>query len=86
MIYKILIKPSNSSKNYVYYSQQVNNEVIDYSTEHISDLAKVYKELLAKYTTDQIKLVHELEPEIVINLEENASNSSTTDDNSDDDV
>ena len=85
MTYKILIKPSKTSSNYAYYAQQVNNEVIEYSTEHIEDLAKVYKTLLATYTTDQIRLVHELEPEIIINLSEENTDSSTDEDTSTDD-
>ena len=66
---------NKTAKNYTYYTQQIGTEIVDYSTEYIAELAKTYKALLATYTTDQIKLVHELEPEIIINLEDETNSS-----------
>lgn len=86
MTYKILIKPSKTASNYSYYSQQINNEIVEYSTEHLTDLAEKYKELLGSYTTEQIRLVHELEPEIVINVAETSDTSIETDTESDDEI
>ena len=78
MIYKILVKSSKTSKNYAYYQVQKRTEMVDYETTHIEDLGTMYKELLASYTTDQLKLVHELEPELVINLKDEAAESTST--------
>ena len=77
MIYKILIK-SKSTNTYAYYQVQEGTEMVDYETEYVQELAKTYKSLLAKFTTEQIKLVHELEPEIVINLEDETKDASST--------
>ena len=79
MTYKILIK-AKTSNNYTYYTQQVGTEFVDYSTTHIEDLAATYKSLLAVYPSSQLKLVHELEPEIVINLEDEGTLDSTSED------
>lgn len=82
MIYKILIRNNKSTKVYSYYTQKIGTEEVDYSTEYLAELSKTYKALLATYTTDQIKLVHELEPNIVINLEdESASDNSNSNSN-----
>lgn len=78
MIYKILIKNKLTSTTFSYYQVQVGTQMVDFETEYIQELIKTYKALLAQYTTEQIKLVHELEPEIIINLEEE-TNSSTED-------
>ena len=69
MIYKILVKKGTSA-NYSFYQVQSGTTTVDYSTEDINELAEMYKALLASYTTEQIKLVHELEPELLIHLSE----------------
>lgn len=77
MIYKILIKTNKVAKTYTYYQVQNGTEMVDYETEYLPELAKTYKALLATYTTDQLKLVHELEPELVVNIT-NESNPDTS--------
>lgn len=71
-MYKILIK-SKSSNAYAYYSQVCGTEKKDYETEYLQELSKMYKALLKEYTTEQIILVHELEPEIMVTLEDEFS-------------
>lgn len=73
MIYKILIRTNKTNKTFQYYQVQQGTDLIDYETEYLAELVKTYKALLANYTTDQLKPVHELEPEIIINIEEESS-------------
>jgi len=68
-MYKILIK-SRSSRAYAYYTQKIGTEEVEYETEYLPELSKMYKALLKDYTTEQIVLVHELEPELVVNIED----------------
>lgn len=69
-MYKILIK-SRTSKAYAFYTQKIGTEEIEYETEYLPELSKMYKALLKDYTMEQIKLVHDIEPEVLINLEDN---------------
>ena len=39
-----------------------------YETYDLSTLADKYKEMLSDYTTEQIKVVQELSPEILVNI------------------
>ena len=71
-MYKILIK-NKANKTYSYYTQLIGTEETEYATEYLPELNKTNKALLATYTTEQIKLVHELEPEIIINVEDELS-------------
>ena len=71
-MYKILIK-SKSSNAYAYYTQTVGTEKVEYETEYLQELSKMYKALLKEYTTEQVVLVHELEPEIMVTLEDEFS-------------
>lgn len=73
-MYKILIK-SKTSNAYAYYQQVCGTEKKDYETEYLPELSKMYKALLKEYTTEQIILVHELEPEIMVTLEDEFSGS-----------
>lgn len=73
MIYKILIKKSKTVDSYSFYTIQSGTETVEYETTHLEDLVATYKALLAIYTTEQLRLIHELEPEIVINVEEETS-------------
>lgn len=68
-MYKILIK-SKTSKAYAFYTQKIGTEEVEYETEYLPELAKMYKALLKDFTMEQIKLVHDIEPEVVINLED----------------
>ena len=71
-MYKILIK-SRTSRAYAYYTQKIGTEEVEYETEYLPELAKMYKALLKDYTTEQVILVHELEPELVVNIEDELS-------------
>lgn len=39
-----------------------------WTTEDLAELSEKYKELLASYTTDQIKVVEELTPDILVDI------------------
>lgn len=71
-MYKILIK-AKSSRAFAFYTQKIGTEEVEYETEYLPELAKMYKALLRDYTTEQIILVHELEPELVVNIEDEQS-------------
>lgn len=79
-MYKILVKQLNTSKNlFKPYTEAVVNpetgeattEMVEYETDDLTVLADKYKELLASYTTEQIKLVEELDAELIITIEDN---------------
>ena len=78
-MYKFYIKKLNTSKElYTPYTvteittdpeTKKEVEVIKvYETDDLSTLADKYKEMLSDYTTDQIKVVQELSPEILVNI------------------
>ena len=76
-MYKILIKTKSMNKelfNY-YMVSTIDTEtqqevVVPFSTDNLETLASKYKELMTIYPTEQIKLIHELEPEIVVEVSE----------------
>ena len=77
-MYKIYIKRLNTSKNLFepYMETTVDTDTneetkVEYSTDDLTVLADKYKELLAEYTTEQIKLVEELDAEIVVSVSDN---------------
>ena len=78
-MYKFYIKKLNTSKElYTPYTiteittdpeTKKEVEVIKvYETDDLSTLADKYKEMLSDYTTEQIKVVQELSPEILVNI------------------
>ena len=78
-MYKFYIKKLNTSKElYTPYTvteittdpeTKKEVEVIKvYETDDLSTLADKYKEMLSDYTTEQIKAVQELSPEILVNI------------------
>ena len=76
-MYKILIKqpPTRRSLFEPYMANTIEDnggEAIEltkeYSTDDLVELAEKYKELLATYTTEQLKVVEELDVEILISI------------------
>lgn len=67
-MYKFLIKPYPMKDLYMFYTN-ADEEI--YSTEDLEEMQEKYKELLQVYLMSQIKVVHELDPEVTIKIEEN---------------
>lgn len=79
-MYKIYIKRLNTSRTLYepYVEAVVDTETGEataekavYETDDLTVLADKYKELLASYTTEQIKLVEELDAELIVTVEDN---------------
>ena len=78
-MYKFYIKKLNTSKE-LYTPYTVTEITTDpetkkevevtkvYETDDLSTLTDKYKEMLSDYTTEQIKVVQELSPEILVNI------------------
>ena len=78
-MYKFYINKLNTSKE-LYTPYTVTEITTDpetkkevevtkvYETDDLSTLADKYKEMLSDYTTEQIKVVQELSPEILVNI------------------
>lgn len=74
-MYKILIKTKSSSKDYYtpYMIDEITESSItskEYETESLEELAATYKDLLKSYTLEQLKPIHELDTEILIEINE----------------
>ena len=81
-MYKILIKkPQLPKDTFTFYSETtstVNDETGEvskttaiYETNNLSDLADKYQALLATYTTAEIKVVEDLDIDMVVNIKDN---------------
>ena len=81
-MYKILIKkPQLPKDTFTFYSETtstVNDETGEvtkttaiYETNNLSDLADKYQTLLATYTTAEIKVVEDLDVDMVVNINDN---------------
>ena len=81
-MYKILIKkPQLPKDTFTFYSETtstVNDETGEvtkttaiYETNNLSDLADKYQALLATYTTAEIKVVEDLDIDMVVNISDN---------------
>ena len=81
-MYKILIKkPQLPKDTFTFYSETtstVNDETSEvtkttaiYETDNLSDLADKYQALLATYTTAEIKVVEDLDIDMVVNINDN---------------
>ena len=80
--YKILIKkPQLSKDTFTFYSETtstVNDETGEvskttaiYETNNLSDLADKYEALLATYTTTEMKVVEDLDIDMIVNINDN---------------
>ena len=81
-MYKILIKkPQLPKDTFTFYSETtstVNDETGEvtkttaiYETNNLSNLADKYQALLATYTTAEIKVVEDLDIDMVVNINDN---------------
>lgn len=81
-MYKILIKkPQLPKDTFTFYSETtstVNDETGEvtkttaiYETDNLSNLADKYQALLATYTTAEIKVVEDLDIDMVVNISDN---------------
>ena len=71
-MYKIYIKQSKTSRTiFEPYYVIVDDKKIEYETDDLAELADKYKELLAKYTTDQLRAVQDLTTEIEVTIFDN---------------
>ena len=81
-MYKILIKkPQLPKDTFTFYSETtstVNEETGEvtkitaiYKTDNLTDLAEKYQSLLASYTTTEIKVVEDLDIDMVVNINDN---------------
>lgn len=71
-MYKIYLKKPNTSRTiFEPYYEVVNDEKVEYETDDLEALADKYKELLADYTTDQLRAVQDLTTEITVSILDN---------------
>ena len=81
-MYKILIKkPQLPKDTFTFYSETtptVNKETGEatkvtaiYGTDSLEELAKKYQSLLASYTTTEIKVIEDLDINMVVNISDN---------------
>ena len=80
-MYKVFIRNKNSTKElYSPYTEETTEATEDgvetkvtkiYETADLMELAEKYKTLLSDFTTEQIKLVEELDVSIVIDVLDN---------------
>ena len=81
-MYKILIKkPQLPKDTFTFYSETtstVNKETGEatkvttiYKTDSLEELAKKYQSLLASYTTTEIKVVEDLDIDMIVNISDN---------------
>ena len=81
-MYKILIKktqlPIDTFTFYSETSSTVNDETGEvtkttaiYETDSLSDLANKYQALLATYTTAEIKVIEDLDIDMIVNINDN---------------
>lgn len=47
------------------------SDMVEYSTDDLVELAEKYKELLASYTTEQLKVVDELDVDLLVSVVDN---------------
>ena len=81
-MYKILIKkPQLPKDTFTFYSEttstvddetsEVTKTTAIYETDNLSNLANKYQALLATYTTAEIKVVEDLDIDMVVNINDN---------------
>lgn len=81
-MYKILIKkPQLPKDTFTFYSEtastvddatgEVTKTTAIYETDNLTDLAKKYQSLLATYTTTEMKVVEDLDIDMIINISDN---------------
>ena len=81
-MYKILIKkPQLPKATFTFYSETtsavdaelgaVTNTTAIYETDSLSDLADKYQTLLATYTTTEMKVVEDLDIDMIVNINDN---------------
>ena len=70
-MYKILIKKTNTSRNlFEPYTETTEGDetVTEFQTDDLTELAEKYRELLNAYPALQMKVVQELDTEILVNI------------------
>ena len=70
-MYKILIKRTSTSRNlFEPYVETTEGEetATEFQTDDLTELAEKYKELLNTYPALQMKVVQELDTEILVNI------------------
>ena len=81
-MYKILIKkPQLPKDTFTFYSEttstvneetgEVSKTTAIYETNNLSDLADKYQTLLATYTTAEMKVVEDLDIDMIVNIKDN---------------
>ena len=81
-MYKILIKkPQLPKDTFTFYSEttstvnestgEVTKVTAIYETDSLEELAKKYQSLLASYTTTEIKVIEDLDIDMIINITDN---------------
>ena len=81
-MYKILIKKLQLPKDtFTFYSEttstvdeksgEATKTTAIYETDNLSDLADKYQALLATYTTTEMKVVEDLDIDMVVNINDN---------------
>ena len=81
-MYKILIKKPQLPKDaFTFYSEttsavddetsEITKATAIYETDNLSDLADKYQTLLATYTTTEMKVVEDLDIDMIVNINDN---------------
>lgn len=65
--------PSETIDTIDTYGQKIKaaSDMVEYSTDDLVELAEKYRELLSKYTTEQIKVIEELDVELLVSVVDN---------------
>lgn len=65
--------PSGTIDTVDTYGQKIKaaSDMVEYSTDDLVELAEKYRELLSKYTTEQIKVIEELDVELLVSVVDN---------------
>lgn len=52
-------------------STKAGRETTEYETDDLTELAEKYKELLSEYTTSELKLIEELDADVIVEIVDN---------------
>lgn len=64
-MYQFYIK-KNSTTQILYTPYMEEGEI--YKTDDLTVLADKYKEVISKYPSEQVKVIHELDPDMVVTI------------------
>ena len=66
-MYCFYIKKPNTTRSL--YTPYIEEDAI-WKTSDLTELATKYKEIIQKYSMEQVKVIHELDPDMVVTFED----------------